>query len=153
MKRFVQMVAILLLVMNSLPALAKTPRTGHGGWQIDAEAGFGEILDLWRSASYDELWQRTISTGRQSKESFVRRLSSSGHRPACCWEKMQDVTVTASDDRWATLQAKVGLEGTDGSMEYATKRFRMVYEDGLWKISMMDVLSLADKGKKKSRRR
>lgn len=151
MKRFAQIVAILLLISSSFPASAKTPRAAHGGGQTDAGTAFGEILDLWRNSAYDDLWRRTISTGRQSKESFIRRLSSAGHRPACCWEKMQDVTVTANDDRKATVQAKVGLEGTDGSTGFVTKRFKLVNEEGLWKISMSDILSLAENGKKKHR--
>ncbi len=152
MKRFVPIVVVFALLLNTLPGFAKTSRAGRGDERNDAGTVFGEILDLWRNGNYDELWRRTTSTGRQSKESFIGKLSSAGHRPACCWEKMQDVAVTSSDEHKATVQAKVGLEGLDGSTEYVTKRFKMVKEDGLWKISVSDVLSLAENGKKKSRR-
>jgi hypothetical protein len=137
--------------MVTLPVSAKVRHAESRDIQNDPGSGFGEILDLWRNGNYDELWHRTTSTGRQSKESFIRRIESAGRRPACCWEKLQDVTVTARDDRKATVQAKVGLEGIDGSTEFVTKRFKMVNEDGLWKMSMSDVLSLAENGKKKYR--
>ncbi len=151
MNRLFQLVVVLFLILTALPVSAKAHRGEIRDVQTDAGSGLGEILELWRNGNYDELWRRTASTGRHSKESFIGRLEAAGRRPACCWEKLQDITVTAADDRKATVQAKVGLEGNGISTEFVTKRFKMVNEDGLWKLSMSDVLSLAENGKKKYR--
>ena len=146
---------LLLILIVSLfavsNALGKSPYMPEDELKAEARRGFEEILDLWREGKYADLYERT-SRGKKTKESFTKSVSASIHRPACCWEKMQDVAVTSSDEHKATVQAKVGLEGLDGSTEYVTKRFKMVKEDGLWKISVSDVLSLAENGKKKSRR-
>ncbi len=148
MLRLVQLGVVFFIVLTAFPVSAKARHAESGNVRNDPESGFGEILDLWRNGNYDELWRRTTSSGNQTKESFISRLESAGRRPACCWEKLQDVTVTTRDDRKATLQAKVGLEGKDGSTEFVTKRFKMVNEDGLWKMSTSEVLSIAEKGKK-----
>lgn len=147
-----RLVAVFILITMAIPVSARVHRGEHRDVQTDAGSGLGEILDLWRNGDYEELWLRTKSKSGQSKESFVGRLESAGRRPACCWEKLQDVTVTAVDDRKATVQAKVGLEGNGLSTEFVTKRFKMVNENGFWKMSMSDILSLAENGKKKYRR-
>ncbi len=151
MQRFMRLLLLFFLVMTAFPVSAKRYGTNIGTIQVDAGTGLGEILDLWRNGNYDELWRRTISRGRQSKESFAGRLASAGRRPACCWEKLQDVTVTAQDGRKATVHAKIGLEGNGISTEFVTKSFKMVNNEGLWKLSAADILSLAENGKKKYR--
>ncbi len=119
--------------------------------QSEVSAGFGEILDLWRDGRYEDLYLRTARPGKQSRESFLDRLSSCGRRPACCWEKLQDVSVTAKGTAGAVVHARVGMEGRDGKREYVTRRFNMVKEGGFWKISMSDILSLMKEGRKKNR--
>ena len=55
---------------------------------------FETILDLWRDGRFAELYDRTYAAGSRSRESFLRKMSLADRRPACCWEKMQEVKVT-----------------------------------------------------------
>jgi hypothetical protein len=135
------------------PVSAKAIHPQQQEMQSDPGRGFEAILDLWRDGKFSELYARTIPSGKQSQESFIARLSSSDRKPACCWEKLQDVRVTEQGERKATLHAKVGLEGKDGSTEFITRQFRLHKADGVWKISMSDIISLSGKAKKSTRKR
>jgi hypothetical protein len=142
--------AFVLLSFAAVSASARKPLSPPADVQNEIRAAFGEILDLWRDGKFEELYLRTDRHGKQSKESFRDRLSTCGHRPACCWEKLQDVRVKIKTPCKATVYARVGMEWKDGSTEYVTRKFTMKKEDGVWKIPMSDVLSLAGKtGKKK----
>lgn len=149
MKNLAVVLTFILSACIALPASAgkKTPPSGDG-LQSEVSAGFGEILDLWRDGNYEGLYLRTSRSGKLSKESFLKKLSLSGCRPACCWEKMQDVAVRAKGSDGATVHARVGIEGRDGSTDYVTRKFTLEKEDGVWKIAMSDILSLAGKAGK-----
>jgi hypothetical protein len=67
-------------------------------------------------------------------------------KPSCCWEKMQDVTVSVKSNSSVVVRAKIGLDGT-GDMVYKTKSFRMTNEFGEWRIARSEILSLAGGGK------
>ena len=82
------------------------------------------------------------------KEHFVARLDSAPLKPACCWEKLQDVRVTVKKENAVTLRARIGLEG-GVSNEYKSRSFKLVKEDGVWKVSQGDILSLSGASKKK----
>lgn len=122
---------------------------------VDAEVrrDFETVLDLWRDGRYEELYSRTYSTGKQTKEGFVRRLSASGVRPACCWEKLQDAKVCDFDDRQAVLHARVGLETGGTETGHCTRSFRLRREEGIWKASAADLLDLAGNSGGKKRRK
>src|SRR5512137_436337 len=64
--------------------------------EAEVRRGFEEILDLWRDGRYDDLYARTRPGGKITRESFRARLAAAPLRPACCWEKLQDVTVRVS---------------------------------------------------------
>lgn len=113
---------------------------------------FEAVLDLWRDERYDELHRRTYPSGNVSKESFIRKLSAAGVRPACCWEKLQEVRVTLSDSGKATLHARVGLETGGTVTDYRTRSFRLHREDGAWKPASSDLLSLAGSARRRARR-
>ncbi len=116
----------------------------------EAERGLGEILDLWRDGKYDDLYDRTLAGGKQTKEDFVGRLSAAPFRPACCWEKLQEVRSVVKNDSTVVIRAKVGLEGGTGSSA-KTRSFKLVKEEGVWLISQADILSLSgDSHKKRS---
>jgi hypothetical protein len=153
---YMKSAAILLIpvLMCGLawPVSAKTPHPQRQEAQSEPGRGFEEILDLWRDGKYDAVYERTIPSGKQSRESFVAQLSSADRKPACCWEKLQDVRVTEQDERKATLHAKVGLEGKDGSTDFSTRQFKLRKKDGVWKAAASDILSLSGKGKKNSRK-
>jgi hypothetical protein len=119
----------------------------------EAQRDFELTLDIWREGRFEELYYRSQG-GKESRESLVRRLSDAGHRPACCWEKLQEVQVTVKGEALAFLHGTVGLEGEGAGTVYRTKSFRLTKEDGVWKVQRADLLSLAGakKGKKKSSR-
>ncbi len=152
MKRLMILPVLALLFCIALPVSAKVSAQPDGDVQGEAMRGFGEILDLWREGKYEELYWRTITTGKHSKESFIGKLASCERRPACCWEKVQDATITARYAGGVVIHARVGMEGQNGSTKFETKKFKLYKEDDLWKIAMNDLLSLAGNGKRKTRR-
>ena len=152
MKRRVILLILVLLSGTDVPVPATTHYSQRQETQTEPVRGFEEILDLWRDGKLSELYDRTIQSGNQSKESFIARLSSSDRKPACCWEKLQDARIASQDERKTTLSAKVGLEGKDGSTEFITRQFKLQQESGVWKVSMSDITTLSGTGKKKTRK-
>ncbi|MCM2357681.1 MAG: hypothetical protein NDI77_06000 [Geobacteraceae bacterium] len=153
MRKLVYLLLALVSLFATGAAQGKTPYIPSEELKAGAERGFGEILDLWRDGRYDELYDRTMVGGTQTKEGFVGRLAAGPYRPACCWEKLQEVRVTVKTDDTALIRAKVGLEGGSATT-FKTRDFRLVKEDGLWRISQADILSLAGgSGKKGSNKK
>jgi hypothetical protein len=150
MKKLAVLLTMVLVMGLFCPVQGKTPYLSDEALQAEARQGFEQILDLWRDGKYGELYERTISSGKETKERFVARLAGASLKPACCWEKMQDVKVSAKKENAVTLRAKVGLQGGMGT-EYKTHSFKLVKEDGVWKISQADILSLSGASKKKKR--
>lgn len=152
MQKLLVLAVLMLLLCGGFPVLAKVSVMPGEDVQSEARRGFEEILDLWRDGRQEELYRRTIASGKHSLQSFVGKLASCDHRPACCWEKMQDVTITVKDAGKVIVHAKIGMEGHNGSTIYVTKKFKLEKEDGCWRISQADILALAGSGKKKARR-
>ena len=142
------LVAVVLALSASLSSAARREIQDAGVIKSEAKRGFEEILDLWRAENYAELYQRTLISGKDTKESFSRRMSGSGLRPSCCWEKMQDVTVSVKGPDSVVVKAKFGLDAP-GEMEYKTKAFKLYREDGVWRISRADIYLLAEVKKAK----
>jgi hypothetical protein len=117
--------------------------------QPEVQKGFEQVLDLWRDGKYEELYERSFG-GKESREHFRERLSSAPRRPACCWEKLQELKLISGGEGKVTVRARVGLEG-GGNGESVTRSFRFVKEDGVWKIARQDILSLSGSSKKKKR--
>lgn len=140
----------ILFVAMTCPVFGKGRAVTDEGFQTEAAKGFEQVLDLWRDGRYDELYDRTFGGGGDSRERFADRLAAAPRRPACCWEKMQDVKVSAGKGNRATLKARIGLEG-GVSGDSVTRSFRMVKEDGVWKVSRSDIISLSGATKKKKR--
>ena len=132
------------------PVLAKAPYQPDGDLQIEARQGFEQILDLWRDGKYGELYERTIKSGKETKEHFIARLGAAPFKPACCWEKMQDVRISGEKGNKVTLRARIGLEGP-GSGESVTRSFKLKKDDGVWLASRKEILALAGVSKKKKR--
>jgi len=95
---------------------------------------------------------RTFDSGRETRESFASRLSAAPLKPACCWEKLQEVTVTAKSDTAATLRGRIGFDGP-GNTEYKTKSVKLRKEEGVWRVARNEIFTLAEAGKKKHARR
>lgn len=134
--------AILCFSPNS--AFASSEKDGHPAAR-EIQRDFETNLDLWRDGRYEELYERTYAEGGRSRETFIRRLTAAGRKPACCWEKLQEVTVSKGPGKKATLHARIGLESRFGATEYSTRSFRLKKESGVWKPAMSDILSLAGK--------
>ncbi len=150
MRPLIILFTLMFSLFSSYLALAKALYQPAAELQAEAESGFGEILDLWRDGRYAELYDRTLAGGRGGKEQFAKRLAAASKKPACCWEKMQEVKVSVKNDYTVSLRAKVGLEGGQAGTDYTTKSFKLQKEDGVWRISQTDILSLAGTRKKSS---
>ena len=146
----------LLLVMLMVSLFAVCSAQGKTAYlpaeelKAEAERGFGEILDLWRDAKYNELYDRTMAGGKQTKEGFIGRIAAAPCRPACCWEKLQEVRVTVKSDDAVVIRAKVGLEEI-GATTTKTRDFKLAKEDGLWRVSQADILFLSGAAKTKKK--
>ncbi len=134
-------------------AAAKMPYMGGEELKLEAQQGFTQILELWRDGKYAELYERTIASGSQSKEAFIKKLAVSLRRPSCCWEQLQEVRVTVKDDSTVILRAKVGMELVGSAIDFRTRPFKLVKEEGVWKATMADILSLTGEAKKSASRK
>ncbi len=115
------------------------------------EQSMSETLDLWRAGRYEQLFDRLAHRGRTSREAFVNKMADSTVRPACCWQKLENFKVLHEKQSEATVYATVGLEGTMISSDSSTREFKLTHEEGLWKMQLADVLSIAGLTGKKSR--
>ncbi len=117
-----------------------------GRSQVEAEAlrGFEEVLELWRGENYDELYYRLIPSAGSDIWKFVDLMNHSGRKPACCWEKMQDVKLTYVDQKRVGITAKMGIEVEGVGTRFVTRTFSIVEEEGVWKIPEADIISLAE---------
>jgi len=149
MRKVLLLLTLMLSLVSASPAQTKTPYTSTEELQGEVQRGFEEILDLWRADRFEELYERTNAGGKGSKEQFSRKLSSAGRRPSCCWEKLQEVRISVRNDSSATVRAKLGFEGGTEGTDFITRSFKLQKEDGVWRISQSDILSLAGTGTKK----
>ena len=115
------------------------------------EGSMSETLDIWRDGRYEQLFERLAHRGKTSREAFVKKMRDSSIRPACCWQKMENFRVLNEKRTEATVYVKLGLEGTMNSSDSSTREFRMTHEEGLWKMQLADVLSIAEVSGKKAR--
>ena len=138
---------ILIAVTGPVPAPARSLYQSEEELKVEVRRQFEEILDLWREGNYDRLYRRT-NGGRDSRETFARRLTEAPRKPACCWEKLQDPEITIVSDTMATIYGKVGLEGT-GSTTHQTRSFTLTRNGDIWQMSRSDIISLSGSAKKK----
>ena len=71
-------------------------------------------------------------------------MNHSGRKPACCWEKLQDVSTTFISQTRVDLSAKLGIEVEGVGTRFVTRTFSLVKDGGVWKIPEADVISLAE---------
>jgi hypothetical protein len=153
MKRLVMVIMTVFLSCTVCLTVADARRQGEETEALKADAirDFEEILDLWRAGDFDGLYDRTLISGRDTKESFRKKMESASLKPSCCWEKMQSVSVSVRTQGSVVISAKLGLDAP-GGLEYKTKSFKMSLEDGKWRIARSEILSLAEAKTKGSRR-
>ena len=133
---------------------------GSAGAGIAAEAesplekAMSETLDTWREGRYEHLFEQLAHRGKTSRETFVKKMRDSTIHPACCWQKMENFRVLNEKRTEATVYVKIGLEGTPGTVESTTREFKLTHQEGMWKMQLADVLSIAGvTGKKGSTKR
>jgi hypothetical protein len=148
MRRLICSLLLLLAVTPAWPAAARQTANDESV-KNEAVRGFEEILDLWREGNYAALFERTI--GKDTRETFARRLQNAPLKPACCWEKMQGATATVKSTTSVTVKATLGFDGP-GNTEYKTKSFKLLKEGDVWQVNRAELLTLAEakKGKRRS---
>ena len=148
MKRLVLVLMLVVSLCGVCSARERASFVSDDEVKAEAERGFGEILDLWHNSRYDDLYEKTLSSGRQTRKGFAGRLAGAPYKPACCWRMVQDVKVTVKNDANVVVHAKIGLDGV-GEPGYVTRSFKLRKEEGVWRISRADIFSLAGASKKK----
>ena len=141
--------ATLVLLALAGPLHARVGEPADPKLAAEVTRGVEAILDLWRDGNYRLLYERTNAAGRESREGFARKLANSSRRPACCWEKLQEVAVSVRNGDSVTVRGRFGLDGGPGGTEYVTRSVRLDREDGVWKASQSDLLSLAGAKRKR----
>ncbi|HEY6008922.1 MAG TPA: hypothetical protein VIU40_11415 [Geobacteraceae bacterium] len=136
-------VVLVVLLGSATAGWGMTPYVGEEELKAEVQRGVEQTLDLWRDGRYDELYHHTVTTGTQTKEQFVKALAAAPLRPVCCWDKIRDVRVSLKGDSAATVKATLGFEGGGGT-EYKTRPFKLVKEDGVWRMQQKDILAFAE---------
>lgn len=114
------------------------------------EKSMSDTLDIWRDGRYEQLFEQLAHRGKTSREAFVKKMHASTIRPACCWQKMENFRVLNEKRTEATVYVKIGLEGAAGANDSMTREFKMTHQDGVWKMQLADVLSVAGVTAKKN---
>lgn len=135
---------LMLLLTSSIPVAAAESVSV-------LEQSMSETLDLWREGSYEQLFERLAHRGKTSREAFVKKMRDTSIRPACCWQKMEHFKVLNEKRTEATVYAKVGLEGTAIPSNSSTREFKLTHQEGIWKMQLADVLSIAGVTGKKTK--
>lgn len=142
-----KIVTFCLLFLFSLPAFPVRAETSPAVF----EQAMSDSLDLWREGRCEQLFSRLAHRGKTSKEAFVKKMSEASIRPACCFQKMENFKLLNEKRTGATVYAKIGLEGVPRVAESCTREFKMTQEEGVWKMQLSDIYSMAGvTGKKKS---
>ena len=107
------------------------------------EKSMSDTLDIWREGRYEQLFEQLAHRGKTSRETFVKKMRESKIRPVCCWQKMEHFKILNEKRTEATVYVKIGLEGTPGTAESATREFKLTLQEGAWKMQLADVFSIA----------
>ena len=140
---FVAAFALIMLLVIPGPGSAKETESV-------LEKSMSETLDTWREGRYEQLFERLAHRGKTSRESFVKKMRESTIHPACCWQKMENFKILNEKPTEATVYVKIGLEGTPNSNESTTREFKLTLQEGIWKMQLADVFSIAGVSGKKS---
>lgn len=141
---FLAVITLFLMLATAVPVFADEPASV-------LEQSMSETLDLWRDGRYEQLFDRLAHRGKTSREIFVKKMRETSIRPACCWQKMENFRVLNEKRTEATVYAKVGLEGTAIPAFSSTREFKLTHEEGIWKMQLADVFSIAEVTGKKTR--
>jgi hypothetical protein len=144
MKYLVRMSCLISVFLLTFTVTAATGEKSDALVVSEARQALSEILDLWRGEQFEELYKRTMQKGDHGEYYFLEKMVNSLRKPACCWEKLRDVKAAyVSSDR-VILIAKVGMELDGAGIRYFTQSFSLSRVNGVWKIPMDTIISLAD---------
>lgn len=107
------------------------------------EQSMSDTLDVWREGRYEQLFDQLAHRGKTSREMFVKKMSASTTRPACCWQKMENFRILNEKRTEATVYARIGLDSASGESESTTREFKLTHQEGVWKMQLADVLAVA----------
>lgn len=144
MKKILVITFALAAGLFSVASWATEPHVVRQQVMDDARRGFEELLDLWRGESYEALYHRLVHSSGSDIMKFADQMNHSGRKPACCWEKLQDVSTTYVDGSRVDLSARLGIEVEGVGTRFVTRTFSLVKEGGVWKIPEADVIFLAE---------
>jgi hypothetical protein len=131
-------VAVALVVL-----LAGTGSVSAAETESLLERSMSDTLDVWREGRYEQLFEQLAHRGKTSRETFVNKMRESTTRPACCWQKMEKFKILNEKNSEATVYVKIGLEGTPGCAESMTREFKLTHQEGVWKMQLADIFSVA----------
>lgn len=134
----------LVSAFFSFSAWASDPNLIQEQVKAEARRGFEEILDLWRGENHEALYYRLVHSSRSTLGTFADQLNHSGRKPACCWEKLQDVSTTFISRSRVDLSATLGIEVEGVGTRFVTRTFSLIQEGGVWKLPEVDVITLAE---------
>ena len=116
------------------------------------EQAMSDTLDLWREGHFEQLYDQLSHRTGMTRENFVSQMRDLGStRPACCHQKLQDFRVITEKKTTAKVYAKIAMEGTAVISDTRSREYTIDHEEGLWKMRLGDIKSLAGLSKKKSR--
>ena len=113
------------------------------------EKTMSETLDTWRDGRYEQLFEQLAHRGKTSRETFVKKMRETSTRPACCWQKMENFKILDEKRNEATVYVKIGLERGAEAAGSTTREFKLIHQEGVWKMQLADVFSIAGATAKK----
>ncbi|RNC71774.1 MAG: hypothetical protein ED859_03460 [Desulfuromonadales bacterium] len=130
----------LLLFLVASPAAAYN----SSNVAAEAEQGLKEILDLWRAENFEGLYTRLKHPPGKGWPYFAQRIVHASRIPACCWEMLQDVTITVLDADTVVINARVGFEVEGVGTRFVVRDFTLHRSGRVWMLPQEVVLDLAD---------
>lgn len=130
---------VLLLLLAFDQAAAFSPHQAT----TEARIAFEQILDLWRGEELERLYARLDDPTEKGWDYFAERMVYASRVPACCWEKLQNVSISARNADHVVISARVGFEVEGVGTRFVTRDFHLLRINGIWKLPMDDVLDLS----------
>ncbi len=145
-------IRVLFAVVVAVMAILINTGAGHAlETESPLEKSMSDTLDLWREGQYERLFEQLAHRGKTSRESFVEKMQESTVHPVCCWQKMEHFRIINEKQTEATIYVKLGLEGTPYASGTVTREFKLTRQEGVWKMQLADVFSIAGvTGKKRN---
>ena len=85
MKRLIMLSVVVMICLFTIPVSAGQGVAEPEAVKAEAVRAFEQILDLWRAGNYGGLYDRTLINGKDSRESFSKRMATAqlnSNRPA-----------------------------------------------------------------------